>query len=145
MTEWIDLAWKWGDATGIRPDLMLAQEALETDFGRFGGRVPPSYHNVAGIKLKDPGPIDNTESHERFSSWSEGVRAHANHLCAYCGAEPVKGPNGEPIHDRFWVVKALPWAGSVKTTDGLSGRYAPRQDYASFLHSRFLDPLRAAR
>lgn len=140
----MDLCWKWGGATGIRPDLLLAQECLETDFGHFTGKVPPSFHNVAGIKIKSPSPNDVREDHEKFPSWSEGIRAHANHLCAYVGLEPVLGPEGQPVHDRYFVVASLPWAGTIKTTDGLSGRYAPRLDYASFLHEHFLDPLREA-
>jgi hypothetical protein len=39
--DWVGLAWMWGEAVGIRPDLMLAQEMLETGWGRFGGIVAP--------------------------------------------------------------------------------------------------------
>ncbi len=142
--EWVDLAWKWGKATGIRPDLLLAQEMLETGWGNFTGEVPPEFCNVAGIKVRDSGPDDAREDHERFPSWSEGVRAHANHLCAYCGASPVSGPDGEGIHDQYFViVVSLPWSGTVETTGGFAGRYAPRADYAALLHDKFLDPLRA--
>jgi murein DD-endopeptidase MepM/ murein hydrolase activator NlpD len=139
--DWVDLFWQWGTATGIRPDFLIAQAMLETGWGYFTGKVPPEYNNVAGIKIKNPGLNDVREDHEQFSSWSEGIRAHANHLCAYTGQTPVKGPNGEAIHDRYFVVKSLSWAGTVKTTDGLDGRYAPREDYSELLHSRFLDPL----
>jgi hypothetical protein len=141
--DWVDLAWAWGEAVGIRPDLMLAQEMFETGWGHFGGAVTPEHHNVAGIKVQDPSGADLPEDHERFDSWSEGVRAHANHLAAYSGAEPVLGPNGEPVHARYYVVMSLPWAGTVETTDGLSGTWALRADYAQVLHESFLDPLRA--
>lgn len=140
---WVDLAWAWGEAVGIRPDLMLAQEMFETGWGHFGGIVTPGHHNVAGIKVADPGGADLPEDHERFGSWSEGVRAHANHLAAYSGATPVLGPNGEPVHDRYHVVMSLPWAGTIETTEGLSGTWAPGDDYARVLHQSFLDPLRA--
>jgi len=133
----------WGEAVGIRPDLMLAQEMFETGWGYFGGIVTPEHHNVAGIKGGDPRAADLPEDFERFASWSEGVRAHANHLAAYCGATPVLGPNGEPIHDRYYVVKSLPWAGTLETTDGLAGNWSIREDYAEVLHKSFLDPLRA--
>ncbi len=140
---WIDLAWMWGEAVGIRPDLMLAQEMFETGWGYFGGIVTPEHHNVAGIKVGDPSDADLPEDFEWFDSWSEGVRAHANHLAAYSGATPVLGPNGEPVHDRYYVVMSLPWAGTVETTDGLAGRWSTRSDYAQVLHESFLDPLRA--
>jgi len=140
--DWVDLAWTWGGAVGIRPDLMLAQEMFETGWGYFQGKVTPEHHNVAGIKVSDPSDADLPEDFERFSSWSEGVRAHANHLAAYCGAAPVLGPNGEPVHPRYYVVMSLPWAGTVDTTDGLSERWSIREDYARVLHESFLDPLR---
>ena len=140
--DWIDLAWAWGEAVGIRPDLMLAQEMFETGWGYFEGIVTPEYHNVAGIKVAYPSDANLPEDYEWFGSWSEGVRAHANHLAAYCGATPVLGPNGEPVHPRYYVVASLPWAGTVETTDGLSGTWSTREDYAQVLHESFLDPLR---
>lgn len=140
--DWIDLAWTWGEAVGIRPDLMLAQEMFETGWGYFEGIVTPEHHNVAGIKVSDPSDADLPEDFEWFDSWSEGIRAHANHLAAYCGVAPVLGPNGEPVHPRYYVVRSLPWAGTIQTTDGLSGKWSVRDDYAQVLHESFLDPLR---
>jgi hypothetical protein len=55
---WIDLAWAWGEAVGIRPDLMLAQEMFETGWGHFGGLVTPEHHNVAGMKIAYPSDAD---------------------------------------------------------------------------------------
>ena len=140
--DWIDLAWMWGEAVGIRPDLMLAQEMFETGWGYFGGIVPPDYHNVAGIKVAYPGDGNAPEDYQWFESWSEGIRAHANHLAAYSGATPVLGPNGEPVHPRYYIAASLPWAGTVKTIDGLSGTWSTRDDYAQVLRESFLDPLR---
>ena len=140
--SWIDLAWAWGEAVGIRPDLMLAQEMFETGWGYFGGIVTPEHHNVAGIKVGDLNAGDLPEDFERFASWSEGIRAHANHLAAYSGAAPVLGPNGEPLHDRYYVVMSLPWADAVHTIDGLSGKWSTRSDYAQVLQESFLNPLR---
>lgn len=139
---WIDLAWGWGEAAGVRPDLMLAQEMFETGWGYFDGLVTPEHHNVAGIKVGDPSAADLPEDFERFASWSEGVRAHANHLAAYSGAPPVLGPYGEPVHDRYYIVMSLPWASSVETIDELSGKWSVREDYAQVLHKSFLEPLR---
>jgi hypothetical protein len=139
---WVDLVWMWGEAVGIRPDLMLAQEMFETGWGSFQGIVTPEHHNVAGIKVSNPSDADLPEDFEWFDSWSEGIRAHANHLAAYCGAASVLGPNGEPVHPRYYVVTSLPWAGTIKTTEGLSGKWSTRADYAQVLHENFLDPLR---
>ena len=98
---WIDLAWTWGAAVGIRPDLMLAQEMFETGWGHFEGSITPDRHNVAGIKVRNPSDANLPEDYEQFGSWSEGIRAHANHLAAYSCAAPVLGPNGEPVHARY--------------------------------------------
>lgn len=140
---WIDLAWMWGEAVGIRPDLMLAQEMFETGWGYFGGIVTPDYHNVSGIKVAYP-TADGLlpEDYEWFDSWSEGIRAHANHLAAYCGLRPVLGPNEEPVDDRYYVVMSLPWAGTIETIDQLSGTWSTRSDYAEVLQETLLDPLR---
>ncbi len=100
------------------------------------------HRNVAGIKVSDPSGAALPESYQRFASWSEGIRAHANHLGAYCGAAPVFGPNGEPVHARYHVARSTAWAGTVRTTDGLSGTWSTRSDYARVLHGSFLDPLR---
>ena len=140
--DWIGLAWAWGGAVGIRSDLMLAQEMFETGWGHFGGIVAPQQHNVAGIKVGNPNAADLPGDFERFATWSEGIRAHANHLGAYSGAVPVLGPNGEPVHDRYYVVRSAPWAGTVETIGGLSGKWSVREDYGQVLQKRFLDPLR---
>jgi hypothetical protein len=121
---------------------MLAQEMFETGWGYYRGIVSPKYHNVAAIKVRDPKGADLPEDYQWFASWSEGIRAHANQLGAYCGAPPVLGPNGEPVHPRYYVVMSLAWAGTVETTDGLSGKWSTRSDYARVLHESFLDPLR---
>src|SRR5215208_8128007 len=111
-------------------------------WGHFGGIVAPQQHNVAGIKVGNPNAADLPADFERFATWSEGIRAHANHLGAYSGAVPVLGPNGEPVHDRYYVVKSAPWAGTVETIGGLSGKWSVREDYGQVLQKRFLDPLR---
>jgi hypothetical protein len=48
--DWIDLAWAWGEAVGVKPDLMLAQEIFETGWGYFGGIVAPA--RVGNIRTR---------------------------------------------------------------------------------------------
>ncbi len=91
-----------------------------------------------------PGGRGLPESYVRFASWSEGIRAHANRLGAYCGAAPVSGPGGEPVRARYRVAANAAWAGAVRTTDGLLRKWSIRGDYARVLHEGFLDPLRRA-
>lgn len=111
--------WKYGEITGLRPEILYAQAAKETGFGRYGGAVKPEMNNWAGIKIKSPSG-DKTEDHETFATPDDGVRAHFNHMLAYTGGAPA----GEP-HDRYYVVKSIDWAGTVKNLEALGGRWCP--------------------
>lgn len=122
----VDIAsvyWKYGELTGIRPDVLYAQAAKETAYGRYGGAVLPEMNNWAGIKVKNP-EGDRTEDHETFLTPENGVRAHFNHVGAYVGIEPT----GE-AHDRYYVVKSIAWAGTVKYVEQLGGRWCPNINY----------------
>ncbi len=43
-----------GELTGINPEILYAQAAKETSFGRYTGKVKPEMNNWAGIKIYDP-------------------------------------------------------------------------------------------
>jgi N-acetylmuramoyl-L-alanine amidase len=115
--------WEYGAITGIRPEVLYAQSAKETAFGRFGGAVTPDQNNWCGVKTRNA-TGDLREDHESFSTPEEGVRAHFNHMYAYLGRPPI----GEP-HGRYYIVLALPWAGTVKTVEELGGKWAPSASY----------------
>lgn len=124
--RFIDIAplyWKYAEKTGIRPEVLYAQSALETGFGRFHGQVPAEYNNWAGIKTADADG-NEPEDHEKFADAEDGVRAHFNHISAYVGLPPT----GEP-HGRYHLVARLSWAGTVKTLEDLSGKWAPSPTY----------------
>lgn len=129
--RFIDIAplyWDYGFKSGICPEVLYAQAAYETGFGRFSGIVPPEYNNWAGIKtVKATG--DKPEDYEQFASPADGARAHFNHISAYVGLDPI----GEP-HGRYYSVSRLSWAGSIKVVEDLSGRWAPSPTY----HERIL-------
>lgn len=136
--RFIDIAdsyWKYGELTGIRPEILYAQAAKETAFGNYGGRVVPEQNNWAGIKTGTANG-DETYDHESFETPDDGARAHFNHMCAYLGLEPV----GEP-HDRYFVACRTAWAGTVTTAEELSGKWAPAADYGSSLVENFLKPM----
>ena len=127
--------WKYGEITGLRPEILYVQAAKETGYGRYGGAVKPEMNNWAGIKIKNP-IGDRTEDHETFATPDDGVRAHFNHMGAYVGLKPI----GE-AHDRYYVVTSISWAGSVKNLEGLGGRWCPDLYYGySILHD-LLEPL----
>lgn len=130
--RFIDIAplyWDYGSQSGIRPEVLYAQAALETGLGRYGGQVPPEYNNWAGIKTATASG-DEPEDHEQFSTPEDGVRAHFNHMATYLGFEPI----GEP-HARYHIVKIISWAGSVTLVEELSGKWAPSPTY----HERIVD------
>lgn len=132
--RFIDIAplyWEYGKKTGISPEVMYAQSAHETGYGRYTGIVPPEYNNWAGIKTATA-TGDKPEDHEQFATPEDGVRAHFNHMSAYVGLSPI----GEP-HGRYHLVVKLSWAGTVKTVEELNGKWAPSPTY----HERIVNML----
>ncbi|MBQ3426590.1 MAG: glucosaminidase domain-containing protein [Clostridia bacterium] len=127
--------WKYGELTGIRPEVLYAQAALETAYGNFGGSVTPDMNNFAGIKKADATDMKR-EDHEAFPTIDDGVRAHFNHICAYVGAQPI----GE-VHGRYYTVSRLSWAGTVKYLDELSGKWCPVPDYGELIEKNYLDKM----
>lgn len=130
-----ELYWKYGEITGIRADIMYAQAAKETNFGKYTGQVTPEQNNWAGIKKKGA-TGDLPEDHEDFATPDDGVRGHFNHMSAYIGLEPT----GEP-HGRYFSVKTLAWAGTVKTVEELGGKWCPDTTYGFSIIDDFLTPM----
>ena len=126
--QFIDIAkyyWQYGEELGIRADLMYAQAARETGFGRFGRHATADMNNFAGIKKYDIN--DSTiDAHESFPTAQDGVRAHFNHMCAYIGAEPV----GEP-HGRYYTIMRMPWAGTINYIEELTGKWSVDPEYGA--------------
>ncbi len=128
--RFIDIAplyWAYGRNMGLRPEVLYAQAAIETNFGKYDNRVPPEYNNWAGIKIVEA-EGNSTEDHEAFDSPEEGVRAHYNHMAAYVGI----GPFGEP-HGRYHIALKQTWAGSVVTVEDLSGKWTSSLDYHVYI------------
>jgi hypothetical protein len=127
-----DTYWKYGELTGIRPDILYAQAAKETGFGKFGRMVKAEDNNWAGIKPR----YENGDVHEVFDTPDDGVRAHFNHVAAYIGTEPY----GEP-HGRYYSVKSLSWAGTIKTLEELGGKWCPDLYYGYSILHNLLEPM----
>ncbi len=131
-----DIYWYYGEVTGIRPDILYAQSAKETGFGKYGGAVLPEQNNFAGIKVYGANG-DRTEDHETFASQDDGVRGHFNHMTAYLGLEPV----GE-THGRYKSIKSMPWAGTVRTLEELGGKWCPDLYYGFSILHNYLDEMK---
>lgn len=130
-----DIYWKYGKEMNIRPEVLYAQAAKETNFGKYTGNVVPEQNNWAGIKTKQANG-DTTEDHESFSSPEDGVRAHFNHMSAYLGTQP-KGKT----HDRYAMVVSASWAGSIQYAEELGGHWAPDPSYGIDLVEHYLKPM----
>lgn len=126
---------KYGLLTGIRADILYCQSAKETNFGRYTGIVSEDMNNFAGIKIKNP-VGDRKKDHEAFPTIDDGIRAHFNHISAYVGKNPI----GKP-HDRYYIVKNLDWAGSIKYVEDLGGKWASSLNYGRDIINNYLTPL----
>lgn len=127
-----DYYWKYGEITGMRPEILYAQAAKETAYGKYTGQVKPEQNNWAGIKTKTA-TGDLPEDHETFLTPEDGVRGHFNHLSAYVGLEPV----GEP-HERYHNLKTMWWRGTVKYAEQLGGKWAPDVTYGYNIAAKVL-------
>lgn len=140
--RFIDVApiyWKYGTLTGLRPELLYAQAAKETGYGRYGGAVVPEQNNWAGIKTA-AATGDTTYDHESFATPDDGVRAHFNHMGAYVGTDPI----GEP-HGRYAVVSKIAWAGTVKNLEELGGKWCPDLYYGYSILHNYIEPMMATK
>lgn len=102
--------WDAASSYFIDPVGIVAQSLIETDYGRYTGKVQPNFFNTGGIKIydqrmtfvgqPDPSPLigDKPLAHQIFPNWRTGTLAHAQHLCAYAG-RPV--PEKELVDPRY--------------------------------------------
>jgi hypothetical protein len=79
-----------GEALGIRWDYAFYQMIVETNALKFTGDVRWTQNNFAGL-----GAIGNGARGERFSTVSDGAKAHLQHLMVYAGM-----PVADPVADR---------------------------------------------
>lgn len=111
---------KIGKKYGIRGDIALCQAILETGWFKYAGSaVRPEHYNYCGL-----GVVTNGKKGSCFKSVEDGVRAHIQHLYAYCCTKEL--PRHEKLIDpRFSHVKR----GCAPTWSKLSGRWAMNPNY----------------
>ena len=124
--------WSIGEKMGIRPDVLYAQAAKETAYGKYTGNVTEDMNNFAGIK-KAGAVGDEKTDHESFATMQEGIQAHFNHMAAYVGVKPLGS-----VHGRYDSVMSCDWAGTIKYVEQLSGRWAPAEDYGQSIVNDYL-------
>ena len=117
-----------GLAEGVAGDVAFVQSVLETGWFRFGGVLPASFNNFAGI-----GATGTPSARARFPDARTGVRAQIQHLRAYadasasaCARPPLSNPCVDPRFD-FVVPK-----GKAPTWNQLgSGNWATARTYGA--------------
>lgn len=122
--------WDVGTFYDVDPTVLVAQSGKETGWGHYTGRVPHTFFNTCGLKIRDPStlPPDDTLSHAQFASWALGADAHAQHLLAYCQQDL---PDGVPLVDPRWVWVRKPTGVPIVHVSELGGRWAPSPTYGT--------------
>ena len=125
MGEIIDLYWEEAEREGIRPDMALSQALLETGYFNFGGSVEPWQHNFCGL-----GTIGSGVQGAAFKTPQEGVRAHIQHLVAYCSHDLPKTKIIDPRYDKAHNLRLengliTKWSG-LNWTWAMGGEYAEK-------------------
>lgn len=106
----------------------FAQFCVETNNGRFGGQVPASAKNPAGI-----GAINDGRSYLSFPSWSRGILAFWIHHLAWANllrrAPLITGDAPGDLDPRVGVVgRVRAVKGATTTWRSLGGRWAVDPD-----------------
>jgi hypothetical protein len=128
--RFVSVAWHYWDKApryGIPAEILYAQAAKETNWGKFTGVVPSTYHNWAGIKTKQGGSNTSATAHQKFDDDATGVLAHVQHLLRYTGAQTL--PEGDELVDPRWA-KVTQFTDEV---EGLGGKdsWAPSATYGN--------------
>jgi hypothetical protein len=127
-----------GAAEGVTGDVAFMQSVVETGWFRFGGTVPASFNNFAGIGATDANPAP-----AMFPDARIGVRAQIQHLRAYadsgaltCTMPPLGNPCVDP---RFNLVTPK---GKAPTWNQMgNGNWATATTYADSILSLYREAL----
>ena len=121
--EIVNMYYQEASREGIKWDIAFCQALVETGFFRFGGTVVPEQNNFCGL-----GTTSASVRGAYFPTPRDGVRAHIQHLMAYC---TPRTPQTNVIDPRYYLV----YSGKVKTGfftywSQLNGRWATGSYYA---------------
>lgn len=124
---------KYGNLLNVRWDFAFFQMLLETDFLKFTGDVHWSQNNFSGL-----GATGNGVRGERFTSVSDGVKAHLEHLLIYAGVHVKKPIAVRTRKVQSWKILSN-WRRSIKgpiTFRNIGQKWAPSTpNYANNIES----------
>lgn len=116
---------------GVRPDLALCQAIVETGFFSFGGTVSPMQNNFCGL-----GTTGNGVKGAKFATAQEGVRAHIQHLLAYCQKCSPKQKVVDPRYDMVHKIRLS--KGLITNWFGLNGTWAMSANYSEKIMTQYV-------
>lgn len=123
------LYWDYCNSCGsINPVIAYVQAALETGYGKFGGVIDESYRNPCGMKTKTGSSDTDSNAHQRFATWDDGVKAHLDHLALYAGASGYpRVDSPDPRHFPYLL-------GTGKSIETMAKGWCPgNANYASII------------
>ena len=120
---------------GVRPDLALCQAIVETGFFGFGGTVSPMQNNFCGL-----GTTGNGVKGAKFATAQEGVRAHIQHLLAYCQKSAPKQKVVDPRYDMVHKIRLS--KGLITNWFGLNGTWAMSANYSEKIMTQYVAMLK---
>lgn len=120
-----DIYWRLAKEHGrVNPTVAYAQAALDTNYGEFNDDINEEYKNPCKLKTLTYDDKDNKEIYSKFSTWTEGVGAHLDHLALYAGAD---GYPRDKSKDSTHIPSLF---GLCKYVEDLSGRWSVSQTYS---------------
>lgn len=127
--------YKEAEYEGVRADLALCQAIVETGSFSFTGTVKPSQNNFCGL-----GSTGGGVKGAHFDTPQEGVRAHIQHLLAYCQKDKPKSKIIDPRYDMAHKIRLS--RGLVTTWSGLNGTWAMGANYCEKIMAVYMEMAR---
>lgn len=132
VTELVNAYYEEASLEGVRPDVALCQALLETGMFTFTGTVHPDQNNFCGL-----GTTGKGVKGARFATAREGVRAHIQHLLAYCRKEE---PRSKVVDPRYSLVHQIRMGkGLITKWFGLNGTWAMGANYCEKVMAIYMD------
>lgn len=118
----VEYYWQEASREGLRADLALCQAITETGFFKYGGDVVHNQNNFCGLGTTGGGVRGAS-----FKTPQLGVRAHIQHLLAYCRKERPKTSVVDPRYDLAHNLRVS--RGVIDKWYGLNGTWAMGAEY----------------
>ena len=127
----IEYYWEEAAKEGVRGDLALCQAIVETGFFKYGGDVVYQQNNFCGL-----GTTGGGVRGAKFKTPQLGVRAHIQHLLAYCKKAKPKTAIVDPRYDVAHNIRLS--RGIIDKWSGLNGTWAMGPEYCEKIMAHYV-------